>query len=299
MPVAAAVGIGSIAGGIMSSNASKKAAKTQAAASDRASQQTKEMYDQTRADLSPYTQAGVNSLGQLMQQMGTGGSLSKNYKGDNFSFNGSSTPYQSEAFKYNGSSDPYQSKAFNFEASPDYAFRKQQGMDGIQGSAAASGGLLSGATLKALNANNSNLASGEYGSAYNRYLQGEQLGQGQHQQAYNNYLANEQLGQGQYQQAFNNWQSNDNNQYNRFSADQNNQYSRLMGLINMGQSSAAQVGNAGAAAAQQIGNNTMAGADARAAGIIGSNNAYTNMIGQIGGLAGGALQSKANTGVWV
>lgn len=299
MPVAAAVGIGSIAGGIMSSNASKKAAKTQAEASDRASQQTKEMYDQTRADLSPYTQAGVNSLAKLMQQMGSGGALSKNYQGSDFSFNGSKAPYQSKAFEYNGSSDPYQSKAFNFEASPDYAFRKQQGMDSIQGSAAASGGLLSGATLKALNSFNSNLASQEYGNSYNRYLQGEQLAQGQHQQAYNNYLANEQLKQGQYQQAFNNWQSNDNNQYNRFASDQNNQFSRLYNLINLGQNAAAQTGSAGAAAAQQIGNNTMAGADARAAGIIGSNNAWTGVLGSIGGMLGGIGQSKANTGVWV
>ena len=297
MPVAAAV-VGTVAGGLISGNASKKAAKTQAASADKASALTQQQYEQTRADLSPYNQAGTNSLAQLMQQI-NGGSLSKNYKGDNFSFDGSSSPYQSEAFKYNGSSDPYQSKAFNFEASPDYAYRKQQGMDGIQGSAAASGGLLSGATLKALNANNSNLAAGEYDSAYNRYLQGEQLGQGQHQQAYNNYLANEQLGQGQHQQAFSNWQSQDNNQYSRFSADQNNQYSRLMDLINMGQSSAAKVGNAGAAAAQQIGNNMMSGADSRAAGIIGSNNAYTNMIGQIGSIGGGLMQSKANTGVWV
>lgn len=56
----------------------------------------------------------------------------------------------------------------NFEADPGYEFRKQQGMDGIQSSAAASGGLLSGAALKALNQHNSNLASQEYNNAWQR-----------------------------------------------------------------------------------------------------------------------------------
>lgn len=56
----------------------------------------------------------------------------------------------------------------DFQADPSYEFRKQQGMDGIQSSAAASGGLLSGAALKALNNHNSNLASQEYNNAWQR-----------------------------------------------------------------------------------------------------------------------------------
>lgn len=377
MPVAAAV-VGTVAGGVMSSKASKKAAKVQAQSADKANALTQAQYDQTRADLSPYNQAGVAALGQLSDP-----NLNQTYKSNPFSLNGSNSPYQTTGkapeayqstgsapnaymtggnmpqdyksgdFSYFGSKDPYKSKAFNFEASPDYEFRKQQGMDGIQSSAAASGGLLSGAALKALNANNSNLASGEYGASYNRYLQGEQLGQSQYndafsqymsgeglktnqaqnaasnflglenlrtnqsqnaasqyfnneqlktaqqQNAYNQFMGNEQLASGQHQQAFNNWQSVDNNNYSRFAADNNNQYSRLMNMVNLGQNSAVQTGNAGASAAQQIGNNMMAGADSRAAGIIGSNNAYTNMIGQIGSLGAGALQSKKNTGVYV
>lgn len=57
----------------------------------------------------------------------------------------------------------------DFQADPSYAFRKQQGMDGIESSAAARGGLLSGAALKSLNDFNSNLASQEYGNAANRF----------------------------------------------------------------------------------------------------------------------------------
>lgn len=56
----------------------------------------------------------------------------------------------------------------DFQADPSYEFRKQQGMDGIQGSAAAGGSLLSGAALKSLNQHNSGLASQEYGNAWQR-----------------------------------------------------------------------------------------------------------------------------------
>ncbi|OTG65838.1 hypothetical protein [Acinetobacter silvestris] len=71
-----------------------------------------------------------------------------------------------------GLEDGSLTRGFNmsdFNADPGYAFRKQQGMDGIQSSAAAGGGLLSGATLKALNGYNSDLASQEYQNAYNRF----------------------------------------------------------------------------------------------------------------------------------
>lgn len=50
-----------------------------------------------------------------------------------------------------------------------YQFRLQQGQDGIQNTAAAKGSLLSGATLKSLTNYASDLASQEYGKAYDRY----------------------------------------------------------------------------------------------------------------------------------
>jgi hypothetical protein len=56
----------------------------------------------------------------------------------------------------------------NFQASPDYAFRKSQGMLGIERSASARGGAFSGNALKALADYNSNLASGEFSNWWNR-----------------------------------------------------------------------------------------------------------------------------------
>lgn len=56
----------------------------------------------------------------------------------------------------------------NFQASPDYQFRRDEGIRGIQQTAAARGGLASGNALKALTQYNSNLASGEFGNWWNR-----------------------------------------------------------------------------------------------------------------------------------
>lgn len=57
----------------------------------------------------------------------------------------------------------------DYEADPGYAFRQQQGMQGIERSAAARGGLLSGAALKGIERFGQGLASEEYGNAYNRF----------------------------------------------------------------------------------------------------------------------------------
>lgn len=54
---------------------------------------------------------------------------------------------------------------------PSYAFREQQGMKALQQSAAARGGLLSGSTLKGIQQYGQDLASTEYGNAYNRFMQ--------------------------------------------------------------------------------------------------------------------------------
>lgn len=221
--VAAAViaGGAAIAGGAMASSASNKAAKTQAASADKASQIQQANFEQTREDLTPYKQAGDTSLKQLMGQMGSNGYFNQSYEGDKF----------------------------NFQADPSYKFRQQQGFDGIQSQAAAQGGLLSGATLKALNDYNSNLASQEYGNAFNR------------------------------------WQSTDNNNYERFNADQTNRYNRLSNLVGVGQNAAAQVGNAGAQTSQAVANNTMAGANSIAAGQVGSANAWSNTANDLGSMA--------------
>jgi hypothetical protein len=55
-----------------------------------------------------------------------------------------------------------------FFASPDYNFRRDEGMRGLERSAASRGGAFSGNALRALAEFNSNLASGEFSNYFNR-----------------------------------------------------------------------------------------------------------------------------------
>lgn len=57
----------------------------------------------------------------------------------------------------------------DFEADPGYAFRMKEGLAGVESGAAARGGLLSGAALKAVQKYGQGLASEEYGRAYGRF----------------------------------------------------------------------------------------------------------------------------------
>ena len=141
MVAAAVIGSAAVgaAGSAYASKKSSSAAQTQAASADRASQIQQENFEQTRKDLMPYKQAGDTSLSQLMGQMTPDGYFNQTYTGQ----------------------DIY--------SDPSYQFRLQQGQDAIQSSAAAQGGLLSGATLKALQNYGQESASQEYSNAYNRF----------------------------------------------------------------------------------------------------------------------------------
>jgi hypothetical protein len=62
----------------------------------------------------------------------------------------------------------------DFQEDPGYQFAVDQGQRGIQNSAAASGNLLSGATLKALTRFNQDTANNQYQNSYNRFNQNQQ-----------------------------------------------------------------------------------------------------------------------------
>lgn len=131
--------IGSVTGANQQAKAAKNAAAQQAAAAEKSSQIQKDMFDQVRGDLNPYRTAGSDALAQLMGKMQPNGFFNQTYSGQ----------------------DIYDDHS--------YQFRVNQGNNAIQGSAAAQGGLLSGATLKALQNYGQESASQEYQNAYNRF----------------------------------------------------------------------------------------------------------------------------------
>lgn len=154
---------------------------------------------------------------------------------------------------------------------PGYKFRLQQGMDALQNSAAARGGLLSGGTAKSLNDYAQNSASGEYQNVYNRALTNFQTG------------------------------------YNQYNNDQNTQFNRLSSLAGMGQTSVGQLNSSGSNAASNVGNILLGSAGqqgqdlqnagaARGSGYVGSANAIGGALSGLGNNIGGALTLQALLG---
>jgi hypothetical protein len=129
--VAGAVVGSAVIGGV----AANKAAKTQARSADRAAELQYKQFEQTRQDQMPWMEAGKGALNKLIP-------LASNY-----------TPFGMD----------------QFQADPGYQFRMSEGMKGLERSAAARGGLLSGGALRGIQRYGQDLASQEYQNAFNRY----------------------------------------------------------------------------------------------------------------------------------
>ena len=143
-----------VVGSLIGANASKKAASTQAAAAEQASDLQREIFQQTRADQEPWRQAGVNALGVMQSTAGN-------------------VP---AAFKFG---------AGDYQADPGYAFRLSEGQKALDRQAAARGGLISGGALRAAQRYGQEMGSQEYQSAYNRALTGYNTDVARENQLYN------------------------------------------------------------------------------------------------------------------
>lgn len=125
---------GFIAGSVIGTAGSTSAAKTQSKAVDRATEAQERMFEKQIELQEPFRKVGVNALPELV-----------------------------EASKYT----PF--TMAQFQADPGYAFRLQEGLKALDRSAAARGGLLSGATLKGAQRYGQELGSQEFTNAFNRY----------------------------------------------------------------------------------------------------------------------------------
>lgn len=136
-PVGAA--IGGAAGSLIGGKKSKKAGKTAASGYDAAADQYRNALAASQAYMQPYQQAGTAGLANLDRL----------------------------------NSGDYSS----FENSPDYKYALREGLAGVEGSAAARGGLYSGNAMRALQATGSGLASQNLGNYRNAVM--GQIGIGQ------------------------------------------------------------------------------------------------------------------------
>lgn len=139
--------IGSVAGGLIGGSASKSAASTQAEAANRAADLQYKQFQEQMAAQEPFRQGGIRSMNELQRQLGIAGDASSaGYGGLMRNF---------------GMQD--------FQTDPGYAFRLSEGNKALERQAAARGGLISGAALKAAQGYGQDLASQEYQNAFNRY----------------------------------------------------------------------------------------------------------------------------------
>ena len=139
----------SIGGALLNSSNSKSAQKDQDKAAMYQAMMQKKMYDQSRKDNLPWMDRGNEAGNALQQRMGLGA--------DNGSGN-----YGDLMHSFNNE---------DFVKDPGYQFRMDEGAKGVEHSAAARGGLLSGAAAKEMERYSQGFASNEFGNAYNRYNQ--------------------------------------------------------------------------------------------------------------------------------
>jgi hypothetical protein len=132
---AAIAGGATLVAGYMGSKAAGKAADVQASAANRAADLQQQQFERQVELQEPWRQAGITALNALTP-------LATNY-----------TPFGMD----------------QFQADPGYAFRLSEGQKALDRQAAARGGLMSGAALKAATRFGQDMGSQEYTNAFNRY----------------------------------------------------------------------------------------------------------------------------------
>jgi hypothetical protein len=110
--------------------------------------QREQYYDQVNRQ-EPFRQAGLQSVAELQRQFGLAG-------------DSASAGYGNLLRDFSTA---------DFQADPGYAFRMSEGLKALDRTAAARGGMISGAAQKAAARYGQDMASNEYQNAFNRYNQ--------------------------------------------------------------------------------------------------------------------------------
>ena len=215
----------------LSSKEQSKAAGKASDASVAANRETiafqKEVFEQQREDNAPWREIGADSLKRLEQGIASG-----DYDPGKLNL---------KEFK------------FDFKADPGYQFRKQEGINSLDASASARGRLQSGAQSRAVSRYGSDLASQEYGNAFNRSL-------AEYQNETSRTMA----------------------EYNSGASRKQNQFNRLATLSNVGQVANQADANARQTMASNVTQATQASGSALAQGAINKGNARASAYQGIG-----------------
>lgn len=136
----AAANIGAnIVGSLLGGRGARSAARRQQQAANEANRLLAGADQENYADLSPYRDMGAGATRQLTERLGPNGDLARRFT------------------------------MADYQEDPGYQFRLNQGEQSINRNALARGRYNSGSVLKELQGYNSNLASQEFGNAFNRW----------------------------------------------------------------------------------------------------------------------------------
>jgi hypothetical protein len=148
MPIAAIASVAApIIGGAMASNAASRAASTQAKAADKATALQREMYEKNLELQKPFYEAGLKGQESLLNYLGLGG--------------------DPNAPGYGAGMKPF--TGADLPTEPGYQFRLGEGINALNKTAAARGGMFSGRALSEATRYGQDYASNEYNNAFNRY----------------------------------------------------------------------------------------------------------------------------------
>ena len=157
-PISASIAAAAtLAGGYTSAQAAKSAAKTTTEGTRYAADIQKEMFEQQREDLGPYRGLGYRALTEL------GGGMAG--RQPMYDEQGNIVGYQTGTGYLTGQLTPEKIASY---LDPSMAFRMKYGTQATERLGNIAGGALSGNTLRALQEFGQNLASTEYGNAFNR-----------------------------------------------------------------------------------------------------------------------------------
>lgn len=198
---------GAIGGALIQSRSASKAAKAQQAAANRDIAYQEETRDMIRGDLAPFRESGVLAQNALMSMLGLGsapviGGTAPEI--ETFQMGGTPSPAprfgpgrmgeearmrgaapaaapMTTGYRVNGqtfgsladaqafaNANKTGGQAWSWQADPGYQFRLGEGMNALESSRAARGGLYSGAAMKDAMTLGQNMASQEFGNIYNR-----------------------------------------------------------------------------------------------------------------------------------
>ena len=253
----------SLLGGYLSSSGQQKAAETgatssreaaliQAAAAEQALRLQKQLADEQVLRNAPTVQAGDTARNRMLDLIGLSGRTGA------AGYGSANQPFSMAGFDPNSLMRNF--GAADFQTDPGYNFRLSEGLKAIDRQAAARSGLISGAGLKAAGRFGGDLASQEYGNAFNRFQ------------------TNRASQAGLFTDAL-----------NRERTRQMDEYGRLSDFTTRGANAAAGTGSSQAAygtnaanlmsqGAQAMGQGVIGAGQSTAAGQLGAGNTYNNAI---------------------